>query len=237
MSHKPNGTNEKIPALQSRRHSMNPLPNKGKQGLVTRREMTLPPIQPGHMAASGGRRTSTYGHNMGRRGSRMPKKQEPKVEEPKPYAPSLIGILASKRFAKRIGAKFAQRRAERAAALAARKKEPTYRLEPKENFDFKATKEVVDAILQERLATYKYTPKLAVIMSRVLTEEVRNEVKKLGFDRYKIIVHVTIGENKAQDMRITSRCVWDPSVDTFVTSNFQNSEVFCTTTVYAVYFS
>ncbi|KAJ4460034.1 putative dynein outer arm light chain [Paratrimastix pyriformis] len=57
-----------------------------------------------------------------------------------------------------------------------------------------------------------------------------------GFPRYKHIVQVTIGEVKDQGMRVASRSLWDPKVDSCVSCHFQNNSLFCVAMVFGIYF-
>lgn len=47
----------------------------------------------------------------------------------------------------------------------------------------------------------------------------------MEFERYKLIVDVTIGEFKGQGIRLASRCVWDTSTDSYSSSSFRNVNI------------
>ncbi|GFR89668.1 Tctex1 domain-containing protein [Elysia marginata] len=81
----------------------------------------------------------------------------------------------------------------------------------------------------------RYNKRIAPNMNRILGDEVKDRVKKLNFERYKIIVMVMIGEKKGQGIMVSSRCSWDDSVDNYVSHTFQNKHLFCTCSVYGVY--
>jgi len=44
-------------------------------------------------------------------------------------------------------------------------------------------------------------------------------------DRYKIAVQVLVGENKGQGLRVTSKCLWDPTVDNSASYTFTNVSI------------
>ena len=44
----------------------------------------------------------------------------------------------------------------------------------------------------------------------------------LELDRYKIMAQVFLGENRQQGVRVMSRCLWDPEVDTFASYSYKN---------------
>ena len=76
--------------------------------------------------------------------------------------------------------------------------------------------------------------------------------------RYKLVTHVVIGEvkglfllhlfvlknlieiilinNKGQDIRCGSRCLWDSNVDNMASASYKNSSIYAVGTVFAVYF-
>jgi hypothetical protein len=55
------------------------------------------------------------------------------------------------------------------------------------------------------------------------------------FPRYKLLCVVSVGQKLQQDLRLTSRCVWDPSCDRHVTVTWESNDSFCTVTLYGVY--
>lgn len=65
---------------------------------------------------------------------------------------------------------------------------------------------------------------------------VKARVKDLMIPRYKIIVIISIGQIRDQNMRMGSRCLWDETHDNFSSHTFKNSSLFATATVYGVYF-
>ncbi|OWF48854.1 tctex1 domain-containing protein 1-like [Mizuhopecten yessoensis] len=155
--------------------------------------------------------------------------------------PSFVGLLASKRLAKRLTSRILAGRTRsllnsRMSGLTIQK-EPSYRMEPKESLKFNSSKveKIANMVLEDRLAELKYNPRLCSNISRLITEEIKDRVKTLKFDRYKIIVIVFIGENKDQGVQISSRCAWDDEVDNFATCTYKTNAIYATATVYGVY--
>ena len=72
-------------------------------------------------------------------------------------------------------------------------------------------------------------------MAKVMSEEIKDQVKLLEFDRYKFVCLVTLGEKKNQDLRLTSRCAWDAGLDNSSSYTWQNMNSFCSVTVYGLY--
>ena len=54
--------------------------------------------------------------------------------------------------------------------------------------------------------------------------------------RYRIVCTVMIGQLTGQSVRYVSRCMWDTATDSSASASYQNSSLFATATVFAVYF-
>eukprot|EP01026_Neomeris_dumetosa_P020250 TRINITY_DN1815_c0_g2_i1.p2 TRINITY_DN1815_c0_g2~~TRINITY_DN1815_c0_g2_i1.p2 ORF type:complete len:154 (+),score=14.20 TRINITY_DN1815_c0_g2_i1:558-1019(+) len=90
--------------------------------------------------------------------------------------------------------------------------------------------------LHERLATETYHPERAPIVSNLLASELQDRVAGLGYDRYKLIVHVSLSGKDGQAMRMVSRCLWDNTgADNFASSFYENDSIYCVCQVFAVY--
>ncbi|XP_005107071.1 tctex1 domain-containing protein 4-like [Aplysia californica] len=149
---------------------------------------------------------------------------------------SIVGLMASRRFAKRLmGRALEKRESTLGDGPPPVLYEPTYRLDPKKKFEPSPVLSIVKDVIDNRLKDMKYNPRITPNMNRILSEEVKDRVKKLNFDRYKIIVLVMIGEKKGQGIMVSSRCSWDDKVDNYVTHTFQNKNIFCTCNVYGAY--
>lgn len=60
-----------------------------------------------------------------------------------------------------------------------------------------------------------------------LADDVRERVKQLGFDRYKLVVQVELGEKKGQAVNMVSRCLWDTTTDGFASESYETETLFC----------
>lgn len=69
-----------------------------------------------------------------------------------------------------------------------------------------------------------------------LLKVIRTRMKEFMISRYKTVILVHIGQLNGQGMQISSRCLWDPNFDTFVSHSFKNTSLFCSATVYGIYF-
>lgn len=114
--------------------------------------------------------------------------------------------------------------------------ENTFKMAPDRKFPERDVRLILQEILTERLAEAKYDADQCRQLSKSLSDAVKNRVKDLNIQRYKIICLVHIGQLGNQAMRIGSRCLWDTNFDTFASFEFKNGSLFAAATVYGVYF-
>lgn len=108
--------------------------------------------------------------------------------------------------------------------------------EPNAKFQSHKVHAVLNQILKERMEGQKYDPVKGAQTAKQLAEDLREKVKALGYDRYKLVVQVTLGQAKGQAMRITSRCLWDTNSDDFASAFYQNDTLYCVCQVYGLYY-
>ena len=114
--------------------------------------------------------------------------------------------------------------------------ENTYILEPKRKFKAGDAQSIIDQVLVQQLKDEKYDPNSSKQLAKTLAEMIKNSVKELNYERYKIVCMVTIGQMDEQGLRSASRCVWDTNFDTFASSSYHNKSLFGVATVYALYY-
>ncbi|KAG5847441.1 dynein light chain Tctex-type 5 [Anguilla rostrata] len=114
--------------------------------------------------------------------------------------------------------------------------ENTYQLGPVKRFPVLTVNNILKDVLTSYLQEEKYEAELCRQMTKTISEVIKARVKDLMIPRYKIIVQINIGQLSNQNMRIGSRCLWDPGNDTFSSYAFKNSSLFAVASVYAVYF-
>jgi hypothetical protein len=95
---------------------------------------------------------------------------------------------------------------------------------------------ILKAVLKERMEKQQYDPVKAAQISKHIAEDLREKVKALGYDCYKLVIQVTLGQKKGQAMRIVSRCLWDTSTDSFASEYFENESLYCVCHVFGLYF-
>ncbi|CAG2200399.1 unnamed protein product [Mytilus edulis] len=118
------------------------------------------------------------------------------------------------------------------------KLENTFKMDPDEGTKF-ATCKVKSEIyktFENYLGDIKYDPERCSKLCLDLSVLVKNQVKSLGFPRYKIISNVIIGQCKDQGLETASRSVWDPKHDSFAYVVYKNTSLFAIGIVHGVYF-
>jgi hypothetical protein len=115
--------------------------------------------------------------------------------------------------------------------------ENTYRMEPdnEHKVDLIRIRRIATSVIETAVMGYKYNPSQAKQFSAALAERIRNQIKQLPFPRYKIVTQVSIGQNKDQDLRITSRCLWDLKLDRHITITKETLDAYITVTIFYVY--
>jgi hypothetical protein len=115
--------------------------------------------------------------------------------------------------------------------------ENTFRMEPEDDHkvDLARLRRVATSVIETAISGYKYDPNQGKQFSLALAERIRGQIKQLPFQRYKIVVQVSIGQKKGQDLRVASRCMWDLKWDRHLTISKETSDAYVTVTIFLVY--
>ena len=115
--------------------------------------------------------------------------------------------------------------------------EPTYRMKPYDEKKFspsavqKACEEVVNAALTGKA----WNGEEEAVWAVDITEQIKEKVRAMGFDRYKIVCQIVLGQNKQQGVRVASRCLWDTETDSYASYTFTSDSIWCTAMVFGCY--
>lgn len=114
----------------------------------------------------------------------------------------------------------------------------TYLIRPNHEHRFKPAivKDCIREILKEGLSGLHYDPVEVPNLSRLLADCIKDKVKDMGFDRYKLVVRVVIGEQRGEGVKISSKCFWDADTDSYAEDVFMNDSFFCVAAVYGCYY-
>lgn len=152
--------------------------------------------------------------------------------------PSLAGVMLSRRFAKRMSTRISERKLGTIGSSSAGHlpdKEPTYRMEPTKVFSQSRAEKVIKEVLDEELTGLKYNPKCCSGLIKTLSDEIKERIKLLGYDRYKIVCMMVLCQRSDQAAVCSSRCILDKVNDTYATYTFKNEHLICNATVYGIY--
>lgn len=115
---------------------------------------------------------------------------------------------------------------------------PKYQLRPSVKAKFKPNevKKLIQPLLAETLHNTTYQSEIVSNLTKELANTIRDRiVTELGYDRYKFVVNVFIGEMRGEGCKMGCRCFWDEECDGFVTETFMNQALFCVVSIFGVY--
>mmetsp|Transcript_12491 Transcript_12491/g.35085 ORF Transcript_12491/g.35085 Transcript_12491/m.35085 type:complete len:135 (-) Transcript_12491:272-676(-) len=95
---------------------------------------------------------------------------------------------------------------------------------------------VVKDMIEERMSGQQYDPVKGAQTAKQLADDLRERVKMLGYERYKLIIQVTVGQKTGQAMRLVSRCLWDTNADNAASAYYENETLYCVCQVYGLYY-
>ncbi|KAL0869794.1 hypothetical protein ABMA27_006016 [Loxostege sticticalis] len=113
--------------------------------------------------------------------------------------------------------------------------QPTYQLNPRKRFSEEKVQKILKDIVDTELAEAEYSEKTVPELTLNLAETVKNAIKEENFNRYRIIVVVTIGQRRQQGVQMFHSFLWDHERDMFVCTNYENPHIFANVVVYGVY--
>ncbi|KAH7828171.1 dynein light chain, Tctex-1 domain containing protein [Monocercomonoides exilis] len=116
--------------------------------------------------------------------------------------------------------------------------ENTYQLGPlkKEKVSFEKIQKIAEDVLESVLKDATYDAAMAPKVSKNISQEILTQISELHYTRYKFACQVTLGEIKDQGVRISSRCLWDPTYDICVSAKYQKNQLFASALIFCIYF-
>ena len=100
--------------------------------------------------------------------------------------------------------------------------ETLIKLSYREKVPVVAMKEIIHNCLSEKLTGATYDADKCNEAAKLLSDNIRNRLKLLNYDRYKYVVQVIIGERREQGMYFGTRTFWDSNTDNQASENFTN---------------
>ena len=113
----------------------------------------------------------------------------------------------------------------------------TYKLGPDEDTIFREdeVKKTIENLFKDKIGDMTYDPDRCKLLCMELATEIKNEVKQLNFQRYKLIAEVSISSLKGQGLRAVSRFVWDERFDSYVSCTYRNATMCVIAVLYGIY--
>ncbi|XP_075715129.1 dynein light chain Tctex-type protein 2B-like isoform X2 [Rhinoderma darwinii] len=148
---------------------------------------------------------------------------------------SLSGLLAAQRMTKNLK----ERRAHKVALVKkieiVEPQPPSFASRPPQKVQVSAIRHILEGYLQLRLGDTIYDPKKVPSLVKEISDEIKSQVKKVLPARYKMLCVATMGERGQEDIKVVSRCLWDPHADNYAAHVYQNDSLFCVVSVYTVF--
>ncbi|XP_071119474.1 dynein light chain Tctex-type 5-like [Haliotis cracherodii] len=113
--------------------------------------------------------------------------------------------------------------------------ENSYRLEPEKAFPSVSVKKIIQSVFEEMIGDKEYDPAESTLLAGKLADVIKHRVKELGHPRYKIVATVALGPAVMSSVAMVSRCVWNPSMDTFAEYAHKNGKMYACGLVYGLY--
>uniref|UniRef100_H2QP08 Dynein light chain Tctex-type 2B n=1 Tax=Pan troglodytes TaxID=9598 RepID=H2QP08_PANTR len=107
---------------------------------------------------------------------------------------------------------------------------------PSRVFRPSVVKDCIHAVLKEELANAEYSPEEMPQLTKHLSENIKDKLKEMGFDRYKMVVQVVIGEQRGEGVFMASRCFWDADTDNYTHDVFMNDSLFCVVAAFGCFY-
>ncbi|XP_029816597.1 tctex1 domain-containing protein 2 [Manacus vitellinus] len=105
-----------------------------------------------------------------------------------------------------------------------------------DRFKSSSVKECIHAILKEKLANVQYNPEEMPELTKSLSETIKDRLKEEGYDRYKMVVQVVIGEQRGEGVNMAARCFWDADTDSCAHDVFMNDSLFCVVAAFGCFY-
>ena len=110
-------------------------------------------------------------------------------------------------------------------------------LKPRKGTKFmkRDVEKMIAKLLSEKVGERKYVYEESLPLSKELCAMIQQEVQRMGYERYKLVVQVNVIEAASQGIRIASRCLWDPDVDNYAEYTFTNPYMHVNAIVFGLY--
>ncbi|XP_078285723.1 dynein light chain Tctex-type 5-like [Rhinoraja longicauda] len=159
------------------------------------------------------------------------------VSESHPPSFTISGLLVARRLTKNLKERTALKIAAKKPAVTKiiNEQVPLFSSRPPQRFCSFAVQRYLEDLLPGELSGVSYAPGLAGELAKEMSEKIKEFAKTAMPPRYKLVCVVTVGQQGQEDALLTSRALWDPHADTFVSHSYENSTMFCVASIFALY--
>lgn len=114
----------------------------------------------------------------------------------------------------------------------------TYIIRPNFQHKFRPiiVKECLHNVLNDHLTGKTYDAQETTDLTKTIADDIKLKLKDLGYDRYKFIVQVVIGEQRGEGVKMGCRCFWDSDTDSYAEDIFMNDSLFCVAAAFGCFF-
>ncbi|KAL4235866.1 hypothetical protein ACF0H5_004254 [Mactra antiquata] len=152
---------------------------------------------------------------------------------------SLASVMFARKFSKRLSNKATERKClgtiGSSSAGHIPSKEPTYRMEPLKRFSCMEAERITKEVVEDNLNGFKYNPRNCTSVIKSISDEIKDKIKSLGYDRYKIICVISLCQKSGQSAVCCSRAMLDKEHDTYATYTMKTEDFVCNATVFGMY--
>ncbi|XP_017794595.1 PREDICTED: tctex1 domain-containing protein 1-A-like [Habropoda laboriosa] len=118
----------------------------------------------------------------------------------------------------------------------AQKFQNTYRLDASDPFKVDPVDKIVKMAMIANLENISYDAIESPKVCEKVATDIRERIKKLNFDRYKIVVKVTIIEKASQSIQSSMGFLWDPEKDNYSTFAYEARTFHAYCCVFGLYY-
>ncbi|XP_008488062.1 tctex1 domain-containing protein 2 [Diaphorina citri] len=115
---------------------------------------------------------------------------------------------------------------------------PDFNIKPslKDKFKPGKAKEIIRAVLEEEFKDKPYDGKQSNQIVQKLSKIIKSKVEAVTHQNYKIVVEVTLVEQRGAGIRSDLKCIWDSDADGLASEVFISEHLVCHASVIALYY-
>uniref|UniRef100_A0A8D9ACM0 Tctex1 domain-containing protein 2 n=1 Tax=Cacopsylla melanoneura TaxID=428564 RepID=A0A8D9ACM0_9HEMI len=111
---------------------------------------------------------------------------------------------------------------------------PDFKIKPALNDKFQAgkAKEIIRGALEDEFKGKAYDGDQSKNIVKRLSREIKTKIEAITHQNYKIVVEVTLVEQRGAGIRSDVKCIWDADADTLASDVFISDQLVCHATVF-----